>query len=88
MQEEKITKLLESLKEKTYNEKAILLTCHEYKGLWHCDIALVGSVRVEYIIEVVNNGLGFDLLQVHPIAGFIDSKNIARIEEGINAANE
>lgn len=88
MQEEKITKLLESLKEKTYSEKAILLTSQDCGSLWHCDIALCDSVRTDYIIEVVNNGLGFDLLQVHPICGFIDSKNIARIEDGIDAANK
>ena len=88
MQEEKITKLLESLKEKTYNEKAILLTSQDCGSLWHYDIALCDDTRCDYIIEVVYYGLGFKLLQVHPISGFIDSKNYARIEDGINVANE
>ena len=88
MQEEKITKLLESLKEKTYSEKAILLTSQDCGSLWHYDIALCDDTRCDYIIEVVDNGLGFKLLQVHPICGFIDSKRIAKIEEGINATNE
>lgn len=88
MQEEKITKLLESLKEKAYSEKAILLTSQDCGSLWHYEIALIDAGRTDYIIEVVDNGLGFELLQVHHINGFIDSKNIARIEDGIDAANK
>lgn len=86
--EEKITKLLESLKEKTYSERVILLTSHDCGNLWHYEIALCGYVRTEYIIEVVEDDLGFKLLQVYPISGFIYSKNIARIEDGINAVNK